>query len=124
MNEGQAYARHWVDAWNSGNLDQALALWADDLEFESPLAAELTGSPTIRGKAAVADYWGAALGQVSHLRFELQNVYWDPEQRVVTILYRRERGLDVRTATEIVRLDDAGLGVTGIALHGAQLGRS
>ncbi len=122
MNDGQVFAQRWVEAWNSGTLDNALALWADDLEFQSPLALEITGSPVIRGKDAIARYWGAALDQVSHLHFELEQVYWDPEQRTVTILYRRERGSDVRTAAEIVRLNENGLGINGTALHGAALG--
>lgn len=121
MNEGQIYARRWIEAWNSGQLAQALALWSDDLTFESPLAAELTGSPVIRGKAAVADYWGAALAQATSLHFELLHAYWDSEQRVVTIVYRRQRGDDLRTAAEIVRLDHAGLGSHGLALHGAAI---
>ena len=123
MNEGEAYAERWVEAWNSHALDRALALWADDLEFESPLALEITGSPVIRSKAAAAEYWGSALEQVSNLKFELQHVYWDPAKRAVTIIYRRERGDNVRTAAEVVKLNKSGVGVHGVALHGAVMNR-
>ena len=119
MNEGQEYARRWIDAWNSMDLDRALELWADDMEFSSPLAAQITGSAVLRGKSAVADYWGRALAQAGRLHFELKEAFWDPEARTVIILYRRERGADVRSAAEIIRLNDEGLGVRGIALHGA-----
>jgi len=121
MNEGQAYAARWIEAWNSMELERTLDLWADDMEFCSPLAAEITGSPVLRGKAAVADYWRRALAQAARLHFELNQVLWDPEIRAVTIVYRRERGEDVRLAAEIIHLNAAGLGVHGTALHGPPL---
>lgn len=48
---------------------------------------------------------------------------WDAQARTVTILYRRERGGGVRIATEIIRLNQQGLGIQGTALHGAALTR-
>lgn len=123
MNEGQDYARRWIEAWNSMKLDHALALWADDMEFCSPLAAEVTGSAVLLGKNAAAEYWRKALCQAVHLHFELIDALWDPEARAVTIVYRRERGADVRIAAEIIRLNEHGFGVRGTALHGAALPR-
>jgi ketosteroid isomerase-like protein len=121
MNEGEAYAARWIEAWNSMDLDRALELWTDDMEFCSPLAAEITGSPMLRGKAAAADYWRRALAQAQQLHFELREALWDPEKRTVTIVYRRARGEDVRLAAEIIRLSEDGLGRHGTALHGAGL---
>jgi hypothetical protein len=123
MNEGQKYAARWIEAWNNMSLERALELWADEVEFCSPLAAQITGSAVLRGKRAVAEYWRSALAQVSNLRFELKAAYWDPEVRAVTIVYRRERGNDVRITAEIIWLNDDGLGVHGTALHGAVLSR-
>lgn len=121
MNEGQEYAARWIDAWNRMDLDAVLALWSDDMEFCSPLAEELTGSPVLHGKAAVAAYWRQALAAAVELRFDLAEVYWDPGARAVTILYRRRRGADLRLAGELVRLGGDGRGTHGIALHGAGL---
>jgi ketosteroid isomerase-like protein len=121
MNEGQTYAARWIDAWNSMDLDRALELWSEEIEFCSPLAAEITGSPVLRGKAAVGEYWGRALAQAARLRFELIEALWDDGARTVTIVYRRARGADVRVAAEIIRLNEKGLGAHGIALHGASL---
>lgn len=121
MNQGHEYATRWIDAWNSMDLERALALWADDMTFSSPLAAELTGSPTLNGKASAAAYWGRALARGGVLRFELKEALWDAEARTVVIVYRRERGADVRIAAEIIRLNEAGLGDRGLALHGAAL---
>ncbi len=121
MNEGQEYAARWIEAWNSMDLDRALELWSDQIEFCGPLAAEITRSPVLRGKAAVGEYWGRALAQAVRLRFELIQALWDVDARTVTIVYRRERGGDVRVAAEIVRLNEKGLGVHGIALHGASV---
>ena len=122
MNEGQEYAARWIEAWKSMRVERVLELWADDMEFCSPLAAQITGSAVLRGKLAVAEYWRSALAQASYIHFELTAAYWDPEERTVTIVYRRERGSDVRLAAEIIRLNDDGLGVHGSALHGAVLG--
>ena len=121
MNEGQAYAARWIAAWNSMELDRAVELWADDMEFCSPLAAQITGSAVLRGKDAATEYWRTALAQASSLHFELRDAFWDPEARAVTIVYRRERGKDIRLAAEIIRLNAQGLGVQGTALHGAAI---
>jgi hypothetical protein len=121
MNDGRNYAERWIRAWNSMDLGRALALWADDMEFCSPLAAQVTGSAVLAGKSAAADYWGKALQQAGHLNFELVEALWDPEARTVTIVYRRERGTDFRIAAEVIRLNEHGLGVRGTAFHGAAL---
>jgi hypothetical protein len=121
MDEGYKYAARWIEAWNSMDLNRALELWSDEVEFCSPLAAEITGSAVPRSKAAVGEYWGRALAQAVRLRFELIQALWDAEARSVAIVYRRERGADVRVAAEIIRLNEKGLGVNGIALHGASL---
>lgn len=121
MNEGRGYAARWIEAWNRRDLEAVLALWSDDMEFCSPLAEELTGSPVLHGKAAVAAYWTQALAAGLELRFALVDTYWDQGRRAVTILYRRRRGDDLRLAAEIVRLDGDGRGTHGIALHGAAL---
>jgi ketosteroid isomerase-like protein len=120
-NDGLHYAQRWIAAWNSLNLERALELWADDMEFCSPLAAELTGRPTLKGKEAAAAYWKRALAASDHLYFQLEEALWDPDERAVTIVYRRERGADIRLAVEIVRLNSEGLGVRGTAFHGAVL---
>lgn len=121
MNEGEQYATRWIAAWNSLDLERALALWADDVEFSSPLAFDLTGQPVLRGKTALEAYWRRALAMAAHLKFELIASFWDPEARTVTILYWRERAGDVRLAAEIALLDGKGLGRKGYALHGAPL---
>lgn len=121
MNQGHEYATRWIEAWNSMDLERALALWADDMTFCSPLAVEITGSPTLEGKAAVADYWGRALARGGKMHFELVEALWDPGARTVVIVYHRERGADVRIAAEVIRLNEVGLGDRGIALHGAAL---
>lgn len=121
MNEGQDYAARLIEAWNRKDFEAVLALWSDDMEFCSPLAEELTGSPVLNGKAAVAAYWREALAAEPRLHFELVEAYWDPGSRAVTILYRRQRGADLRLAAELVILDKDCRGARGIALHGAAL---
>jgi hypothetical protein len=120
-NEGEAFAERWIAAWNSLDLDRVLALWSDDLRFSSPYAAEVVGSAELRGKVAVAHYWREALGRIGALCFDLERTLWDPQQRIVTIIYRSRRGDTVKLATEIVRLDADGIATEGSAFYGAEL---
>ena len=39
----RAFARDWVAAWNSHDLDRILSHYAEDVEFRSPFVVALTG---------------------------------------------------------------------------------
>ncbi|MGI9376469.1 MAG: nuclear transport factor 2 family protein [Tsuneonella suprasediminis] len=63
----EMFAANWIANWNARDLDAILAHFAEDARFISPLAAELTGSPIIEGKASLRAYlfglFHSALGQ-------------------------------------------------------------
>jgi len=69
----EQFATHWIDAWNSHNLDRILAHYDDDFEMSSPLIPQIAGeaSGTLRGKAAIGTYWSKALELLPDLYFEL-----------------------------------------------------
>jgi ketosteroid isomerase-like protein len=73
----QAFAEQWIAAWNARDLDAVLALFADDAVFSSPLAAKVVpeSGGTVRGKAALREYWNAALAQNPELHFELTTLH-------------------------------------------------
>ena len=78
MNQKQAnaFAAEWIEAWNAHDLDRILSHYTDDFEMNSPLIAKRLAVPsgTLKGKAAVGEYWQGALHAYPDLRFELLKV--------------------------------------------------
>ena len=76
IEEAKRFAEHWVEAWNSHDLDAILSHYAHDLEMTTPMIRSILGiqSGTLRGKKAVGDYWRAALEKVPDLKFSLIEV--------------------------------------------------
>jgi ketosteroid isomerase-like protein len=71
-----ALAGDWLDAWNAHDLERILAHYAEDVEFTSPFAIRLTGAAdgTVRGKAALREYFAAGLRAYPDLRFRMHHV--------------------------------------------------
>jgi hypothetical protein len=90
-----AFGDEWVRAWNAHDVDAVLAHFHDDVVFSSPVAARLlpeTGG-VVHGKAALRDYWVAALKVVPELHFDVIGVYRG--ESLLVIHYRNERGGEV-----------------------------
>ncbi len=68
----QATTREWLRAWNAHDLDAVMRLYADQLEFVSPLIVERLGRAdgTITRKDDLRDYFATGLGPDSDLHFE------------------------------------------------------
>jgi hypothetical protein len=73
----EATTRAWLRAWNAHDLEAVLALYADPLEFVSPLVVERLGRPdgTIRSKADLREYFDRSLGPDSNLHFEHRGLF-------------------------------------------------
>jgi hypothetical protein len=71
--EAKRFAEHWVTAWNSHDLEEILAHYAEDVEMTSPMIQRVLGigSGSLKGKKAVGDYWRAALLRTPDLKFSL-----------------------------------------------------
>jgi len=72
------FAKEWIDAWNSHDLDRILfSIYVDDFEMSSPLIIERrrTLSVFLRGKTAIRDYWAGARGS-SAINSKLIDVTW------------------------------------------------
>jgi uncharacterized cupin superfamily protein len=87
------FAKDWIDAWNRHDLDAVLSHYADDFEFSSPLIVEIAGerSGTLKGKAAIRQYWAKGLERIPDLHFELVDVLLGIGS--VTLYYRGHRGM-------------------------------
>jgi ketosteroid isomerase-like protein len=49
---------HWVQAWNSHDLDEIMSHYAEDVVLVSPVVAKILNYPleTVKGKEALRDY--------------------------------------------------------------------
>ena len=118
--DAAAFAAAWAVAWNARDLDAVLAPFADDATFTSPLAARLTGDALVRGRAALRDYWKAALEHRREIRFEVGTMLWDETERSLAIFYRSHDDEGALGACELMRFDARGRQIHGEAYHGAR----
>lgn len=81
----QKFARAWVEAWNSHDIDRILSHYADDFEMTSPFITSMVGEPsgTLKGKERVAEYWKGALEQIPDLKFEIVDVLFSINSVVI-----------------------------------------
>jgi ketosteroid isomerase-like protein len=86
------FVRHWLDAWNSHDVDAVLAHFADAVTFTSPVAARIVESSggVVRGKQALRAYWSEGIRLIPDLHFELLGLYVGVD--TLTINYRNQNG--------------------------------
>ncbi len=74
--DAHEFAKKWMAAWNSHDLDVIMEHYAEDLEITTPMIKLAAGieSGSLQGKAAVTDYWRKALDRIPELHFELLEV--------------------------------------------------
>ena len=78
------FAQDWVDAWNSHDLERILTHYDDEVLLISPIALKLLGGDgTVRGKAALREYFLRGLEAFPDLRFNLIDALWGIETIVV-----------------------------------------
>lgn len=100
----ESFAREWISAWNSHDLDRILAHYSDDFTMSSPRIAEVAGEPSgiLRGAQAVRRYWDRALTLTPDLHFTLIGTYLGADS--LALLYRGPRG----DAVEVMFFDGDG----------------
>jgi ketosteroid isomerase-like protein len=71
-------ADHWIQSWNSHDLDKIMSHYAEDVVLISPVAAKLLNEPsgTVKGKEALRNYFKKGLAVYPDLKFELIDVMW------------------------------------------------
>ena len=104
-NGASEFAREWIAAWNSHDLDAIMSHYADDVVFSSPFVRKIAGdaSGLLHGRAALRSYFSAALERFPSLTFHLRAVLAGVD--TVTILYDSVNGL---LAAETMALGGAG----------------
>jgi ketosteroid isomerase-like protein len=111
--EAQEFARHWVEAWNSHNLDEIMSHYAADVVLVSPVAARILNDPsgTVKGKEALHAYFRRGLEAYPDLRFELIDVMLGLSS--VVLYYVNQNGRKTGEFMEI----DAGAKVTRVVAN-------
>ncbi|MCT4173242.1 nuclear transport factor 2 family protein [Elizabethkingia anophelis] len=76
MPKAQQFAKTWIQAWNSHDMNAILSHYSEDIEITTPMIkmALGEGDGSLKGKEAVADYWRRALDKMPDLHFELYDV--------------------------------------------------
>ncbi|HTZ12846.1 MAG TPA: nuclear transport factor 2 family protein [Mycobacterium sp.] len=98
--EPRVFVEAWLTAWNRRDIDAVLAHFHDDVVFTSPVAVQVMpdSDGVVRGKAALREYWCAALKAMPFLRFELVGIYQG--ESVLVINYRNHSGTLVNEVLE------------------------
>jgi hypothetical protein len=99
----KTFAREWVEAWNSHDLDRILSHYADDFQMNSPFIVQLMNEPsgTITGKENVRAYWAKALERIPDLHFDLIEGLTGVDS--ITIYYQAVLG---KRAAEVLFFDE------------------
>jgi len=74
--EATEFARQWIAAWNSHDLDAVMSHYDADVVLTSPVAAKMLDAPTgtVEGSAALRNYFKRGLEVYPNLHFELLDV--------------------------------------------------
>jgi ketosteroid isomerase-like protein len=90
--EAIGFARHWVAAWNSHDLDAIMSHYAADVVLISPTAAKILDDPsgTVEGVAALRNYFKRGLEVYPNLQFELLDVMYGLSS--VVLCYTNQKG--------------------------------
>ncbi|HWS66309.1 MAG TPA: nuclear transport factor 2 family protein [Steroidobacteraceae bacterium] len=109
------FAKEWIAAWNSHDLERILSHYVDDFEMSSPLIIERKIDPSgvLRGKAAIREYWTIGLAAVPPIQFELMDVHVGINS--IGILYR---SIGRRRVIELLTFNDKREVIRGSGLYG------
>ncbi len=108
----EAFAKDWIDAWNSRDMERVLSHYREDFSMSSPRIVQqgLAASGTLTGKTAIREYWEPALQPSSKFEMTLVNTLMAVDS--LTILYQLRNG---RHAAEVFFFDDNGLVYKSVA---------
>ena len=103
--QADQFAREWLEAWNSRELERILDHYSEDFVMSSPRIAAIAHEPTgvLRGKPMIAAYWAQALALLSDRCFKLIATFVGADS--VAIHYEGARG----QAVEVFFFNESGL---------------
>jgi hypothetical protein len=104
--ELQEFAQKWLKAWNAHDIEGVLTHFSEDVEITTPMIKIATGGTesTLRGKAAVRDYWNTALKKFPDLQFKMIC----PTEGVNSVAFYYQTVMN-KMAVEVMFFNEAGL---------------
>jgi ketosteroid isomerase-like protein len=104
-NDARKLAQHWIEAWNSHDLDEIMSHYVENVVLVSPVAARMLNEPSgaVVGKEALRMYFKRGLEAYPGLKFELVDVMWGLASLV--LYYVNQKG--TKTG-EFMELDASG----------------
>lgn len=110
--KAKEFAAQWIAAWNSHDLDTILSHYSPGVVLTSPVAAKILNDPsgTVRGKAALENYFQLGLEAYPNLHFDLQEVMQGLSS--IVLCYINQKG--TKTA-EFMEFDEHGKVVRVVA---------
>lgn len=84
----RAFARDWIESWNSHDMNRILSHYADDFQMSSPLIVERVerSDGVLRGKESIRAYWAPSMTADPPLAFELIDLLVGIDS--ITLYYR------------------------------------
>ncbi len=81
----EEFAREWIAAWNSHDIERILAHYEEAFEFSSPVLAKVSpvSGGKLTGKAAARAYWSKGLAARPDLHFETVTVLKGVQSAVI-----------------------------------------
>jgi SnoaL-like domain len=94
-------AEHWIQMWNSRDIDGIMAHYAPDVEFEANTVARRWQKPDgkLRGLSELRQHFQTGLELAPSLRFQLEDFFTTPSG--FAVLYRRDNGNRVLDVVEL-----------------------
>jgi hypothetical protein len=101
----KGFAKEWIEAWNSHDLERVLRHYAPDAELTSPFVSRILGTETntARGLPALREYFSRALVAFPDLKFIPRHVFMGVRSLVVQ--YESAGG---RLSAELLEFNGAG----------------
>lgn len=114
--EATNFAREWVAAWNSHDLDAILSHYDENVVLTSPAAAKILGEPsgTVQGNTALRNYFRRGLELYPDLHFELLDVMSGLTS--IVVCYKNQK--DTKTA-EFMEFSKNGKVIRAVANYSA-----
>jgi hypothetical protein len=113
------FAVKWIENWNRRDMEGVLSHFADDAQFISPKAVTFVGTPVLKSKSELRNYWSIGLTHIQRVVFNLYSTVCDPASRTLVVLYEADLNGTVARACEVMRFDEQGRQIFGEALYGA-----
>ena len=90
--EADHFARHWIDSWNTHDLESIMAHYTDDIDLTSPVAARILNKPNgqVVGKEDLKAYFKKGLEAYPDLHFILNDIMWGMDS--IVLYYTNQKG--------------------------------